>query len=147
MSPRRRRRLQGLTGLVILLCLAQLVIPRLMAARFATDCCSVTSMNLRALASAVAEYAIEHHGALPGSLQALYDEAYLGSTEVPKDPYGSPYAYRTLDDGTSFLVASLGSDGQLGGDGDAADEVRLVDLATGERASLFTYDGWTRPER
>ena len=37
------------------------------------------------------------------------------------DPWGNPYAYKAAADGTGYQLKSLGSDGQEGGEGDAAD--------------------------
>ena len=39
--------------------------------------------------------------------------------KIPVDPWGNPYAYNS--DGQSFVVKSLGADGQDGGDGKNAD--------------------------
>lgn len=142
----RRRLLQGLAGLAVLAFLATLIVPKIMQHQFRTGC-SGTSFNLRAYADAVNEYAIDHAYTLPPSLQTLHDEDYLHGVTVAKDPYGSPFAYRAFDDGAGYLIASLGDDGQFGGDGDAADTVYLWDFATQGHADLFTYGGWTRPER
>ncbi len=41
---------------------------------------------------------------------------------VPKDPWGNPYVYKSPgDQGREFDILSLGSDGQPGGTGEAAD--------------------------
>ncbi|OGV64579.1 MAG: type II secretion system protein GspG [Lentisphaerae bacterium RIFOXYC12_FULL_60_16] len=49
-------------------------------------------------------------------------EGYLESPVVPKDPWGNPYAYRSPGpEGAIFEVISYGSDGEPGGDGEAAD--------------------------
>lgn len=43
---------------------------------------------------------------------------------VPKDPWGTPYAYRSPgDQGRDFDLVSLGADAQPGGNGEAADVV------------------------
>ena len=42
-------------------------------------------------------------------------------TELPKDPWGNAYVYRTLNDGKASQIASLGADGRLGGDGKNTD--------------------------
>lgn len=43
--------------------------------------------------------------------------------EVPSDPWGNPYVYRSPGEETSlgYELLSLGGDGQAGGDGEAAD--------------------------
>lgn len=45
---------------------------------------------------------------------------YLDKAVAP-DPWGHPYVYQTTPDGTGYKLMSLGSDGQEGGEGDAAD--------------------------
>lgn len=44
-------------------------------------------------------------------------------TQVPQDPWGAEYLYRSPGDAKGFDLVSLGSDGQPGGDGPAADVV------------------------
>jgi general secretion pathway protein G len=46
-------------------------------------------------------------------------EGYLNKTSLPEDPWGHPYVY--ISDGNSYLLRSLGSDGEQGGEGFAAD--------------------------
>ena len=47
---------------------------------------------------------------------------YLTSTNVPLDPWGNPYVYRAPgESGRAYDLLSLGSDGRVGGDGEAAD--------------------------
>lgn len=41
--------------------------------------------------------------------------------DVPPDPWGHPYIYRVPGQQAEFDLMSYGKDGQLGGDGDAAD--------------------------
>ena len=46
------------------------------------------------------------------------------SRGVPKDPWGNAYLYKSPgDQGREFELVSLGSDGQVGGTGEAADVV------------------------
>lgn len=40
---------------------------------------------------------------------------------VPNDPWGRPYVYRPMSGADDFELLSLGKDGQVGGEGDAAD--------------------------
>ena len=51
-------------------------------------------------------------------------EPYL-TKDVPLDPWGNAYQYQSpgLNGGDSFTITCLGSDGQPGGTGDAADIV------------------------
>jgi general secretion pathway protein G len=46
-------------------------------------------------------------------------DGYLNASRVPVDPWGTPYVY--LSDGQTYVLRSLGSDGQPGGEGSAAD--------------------------
>jgi general secretion pathway protein G len=55
-------------------------------------------------------------------------EGYLNKTKVPEDPWGHPYVY--LSDGSSYILRSLGQDGEPGGEGAAAD-IDSKDLEAG----------------
>jgi general secretion pathway protein G len=46
---------------------------------------------------------------------------YLKNNSVPGDPWGHPYKYRAPGDHSPYEIISLGSDGQEGGTGTAAD--------------------------
>lgn len=46
---------------------------------------------------------------------------YLKGGAVPADPWGHPYTYRSPGEHGTYDIVSLGSDGQQGGTGDAAD--------------------------
>jgi general secretion pathway protein G len=46
---------------------------------------------------------------------------YLKGGTVPTDPWGHSYAYRSPGQHGNYDITSLGSDGQQGGSGDAAD--------------------------
>lgn len=46
---------------------------------------------------------------------------YLKNNSVPSDPWGHPYKYRSPGERSSYEIISLGSDGQEGGTGTAAD--------------------------
>jgi general secretion pathway protein G len=49
-------------------------------------------------------------------------DGYLESRKVPKDSWGGEYLYLApARDGQAFEILSAGSDGELGGTGDAAD--------------------------
>lgn len=63
-------------------------------------------------------------------LQALVDDpglpgwdksGYLKNRELPNDPWGIPYEYRTPGTYGPYDIISLGADGQEGGDGEDAD--------------------------
>ncbi|MDR0453213.1 MAG: type II secretion system major pseudopilin GspG [Deferribacteraceae bacterium] len=49
---------------------------------------------------------------------------YLGKTTIPKDPWDTPYVYRSPgDNGEDFVIISLGKDKREGGEGYNADIV------------------------
>lgn len=52
---------------------------------------------------------------------ANWNGPYLKGGTVPADPWGKPYAYRSPSDHGPYDIISLGSDGQEGGTGTAAD--------------------------
>ena len=51
-----------------------------------------------------------------------WDGPYLPK-DVPKDPWGHPYAYRAPGEHGDYDLASFGADGQEGGEGENADVV------------------------
>ena len=52
----------------------------------------------------------------------LNGQSYLQDADnVPLDPWGNAYFYQLSQNGMDFEVGSYGSDGQPGGEGDAAD--------------------------
>ncbi len=52
---------------------------------------------------------------------ATWNGPYLKGGNVPLDPWGKAYAYRSPGEHGAYDVISLGSDGQEGGSGTAAD--------------------------
>ncbi len=47
---------------------------------------------------------------------------YLDTNEIPKDPWGNPYIYRSPgENGRPYEIISLGADGKEGGEGVNAD--------------------------
>lgn len=52
---------------------------------------------------------------------AVWNGPYLKGGAVPLDPWGRPYVYRSPGQHGTYDVLSLGSDGQEGGTGTAAD--------------------------
>ena len=65
----------------------------------------------------------------PADVQARWKGPYLQKSVLPLDPWERTYQYRVGADG-SFSVVSLGSDGQPGGEGEAADLVSTQIVAT-----------------
>jgi len=88
---------------------------------------SAARAEIAGLASAVQVYELDN-GALPGSLGelvrppagSLRAEPYLAGDRSLIDPWGRPFLYHRNADGT-FLIESLGRDGQRGGKGEDAD--------------------------
>jgi general secretion pathway protein G len=56
----------------------------------------------------------------PGSASA-WNGPYLKGGQVPADPWGNPYVYRSPGDHGTYDIISYASDGQEGGTGSAAD--------------------------
>jgi general secretion pathway protein G len=57
----------------------------------------------------------------PVSGVAAWNGPYLKGGNVPSDPWNHPYRYRAPAEHGAFDIISLGSDGQEGGSGTAAD--------------------------
>lgn len=58
---------------------------------------------------------------------AGWNGPYVRGGAIPADPWGRPYVYRSPADRAPYEIISLGSDGQEGGSGTAAD------IASGSR--------------
>lgn len=56
----------------------------------------------------------------PGNLEAWHGP-YLSKAELPRDPWGKPYAYRCPGQHGDFDLLSYGPDGVEGGEGENAD--------------------------
>jgi general secretion pathway protein G len=52
---------------------------------------------------------------------AAWNGPYLRGGKVPEDPWNNPYIYRAPGEHGAYDIVSLGSDGQEGGSGAAAD--------------------------
>ena len=52
---------------------------------------------------------------------AAWNGPYLKGGSLPNDPWSHPYIYRTPGQHSTYDIVSLGSDGQEGGSGTAAD--------------------------
>lgn len=62
----------------------------------------------------------------PGDTER-WDGPYLPK-EVPKDPWGNPYEYRSPGEQGDFDIISYGADGSPGGEGEDADVVSWKDI-------------------
>ena len=57
----------------------------------------------------------------PTSAMAGWNGPYLKGGNVPNDPWGKPYLYRSPTERAKYEIMSYGADGQEGGTGTAAD--------------------------
>ena len=89
---------------------------------------NLAKAQVQTLAEKVQQYEMDT-GTLPPSLDALVANAgnapgWLGPYAKPaelKDPWNHPYVYRVPGEGQPFDLASLGKDGQAGGESVDAD--------------------------
>ena len=89
-------------------------------------------IQIESLASALDLYYLDN-GRYPNSAEGLaalvqrsgnipsWNGPYLKGGAVPNDPWNHPYIYRAPGERSAFDIVSLGSDGQEGGSGTAAD--------------------------
>ncbi|QDU67193.1 type II secretion system major pseudopilin GspG [Engelhardtia mirabilis] len=83
--------------------------------------------DLVSIAGALDNYALSNGGVYPDSLDALVEEDETGETylksggKIPTDPWKNEYQYDPPSGGQDFRVYSMGEDGQIGGEGKAAD--------------------------
>jgi general secretion pathway protein G len=89
-------------------------------------------IQIQSIASALDLYYLDA-GRYPSSAEGLaalvqpaggnpsWNGPYLKGGVVPLDPWGKPYVYRSPGEHGAYDVISLGSDGQEGGTGTAAD--------------------------
>lgn len=132
-----RQRLSGgftllelLVVIVIIGLLAGLVVPRYFET-VAKSKVKVARAQMDALEKALDQYRLEV-GAFPSVEQGLealmtqppgvpkWQGPYLKKA-VPMDPWGHPYIYKLSESQRDLDLISMGSDGQLGGEGDAQD--------------------------
>ena len=97
---------------------------------------TVATTDLRTIASALEMYRLDNR-TYPTTTQGLaalvsrptappeppnwHQGGYLG--QLPVDPWGNPYQYRSPGERTAFDLLSFGADGRPGGEGLAADLV------------------------
>lgn len=132
MTKRKKRNVGGFTlaelmvVIVIIGLLATLVVPNIVGKIF-TAKVGIAKTQVSNIEAAVEDYQIRNSGKLPDSLEALVTPdpngvTYLkNATAVPLDPWGNQYFYRPDSNGMTFEIGTYGSDGQPGGEGDAAD--------------------------
>lgn len=141
LCPTRRRRLFALDQagftliellivVIILGVLAGLVGPRLFG-RVGQSRQAAARVQIELLGAALDQFKLDvgRYPTTQEGLQALqqspgnapgWEGPYL-KKDVPRDPWGAPYQYRSPGEHGEYDLASLGSDGAPGGDGEATD--------------------------
>lgn len=97
---------------------------RIRAIETSNDRRALARSDLAALQWGLVRWAAHHDGAYPAKLDELgaLDPTGEAFADVPgEDPWGRPYVYERSPDGAQFVVRTLGSDGALGGRGEAGD--------------------------
>jgi len=88
----------------------------------------VVQSDLHRMSQALENYAADHEGASAPDLDALIVQgggrpAYLANyTSTPRDPWHRPYLYELRAGGSGRRLWTLGSDGEVGGSGEARDQ-------------------------
>ena len=131
-NAEQRRREAGMTLVEILVVVTILgIIGTVLAVNvfeaFNSSKPKLAKMAIKQLVDAVNFYKMDH-GKLPESLDELLHppqegggaKAYINSRDNLIDPWKHPYDYQPIENG-SVKISSLGSDGQAGGTGEAAD--------------------------
>lgn len=119
--------------LVIIAIVAALVVPNVIG-RPDEARVTVARTDIRTIASSLEMYRLDNR-TYPGTAQGLQalvtrptsppvppnwaSGGYLA--QVPVDPWGNPYAYRSPGEAAPYEILSLGADGQPGGEGVDAD--------------------------
>lgn len=122
-----------LVVLVILVLLASLVAPRVIG-YLGSSRTKAAKVQIQSLTTAlelfkvdVGRYPTTGEGlkaltqALPGA--ATWNGPYLTKKDLPSDPWGRPYVYRSPGEHGPFDIVSLGADNQAGGTGENEDIV------------------------
>jgi general secretion pathway protein G len=137
---RERRRAGGEAGftlvellvvLVILVLLASLVAPRVIG-YLGSSRSKAAKVQVQSLSTALELYKVDI-GRYPSSSEGLkalveappgaasWNGPYLTKKDVPNDPWGKPYSYRSPGQHGAFDISSLGADNQPGGTGENED--------------------------
>jgi general secretion pathway protein G len=139
-SASRRRRATGQAGftlvellvvLAILVLLASLVAPRVIG-YLGSSRTKAAKVQLQSLSTALELYKVDT-GRYPSTSEGLkaliemplgmssWNGPYLTKKDVPGDPWGRPYSYRSPGERGPFDIVSLGADNQPGGTGENED--------------------------
>ena len=134
MTKKERRRIRILdilpAGVILLLVLVTFVLPHWIGRRFSSHPPGSgykDKADIVGIENALEQYAFENNGQFPETLDVLTqpDEngfRFLDRDELPVDQWGRPYGYeRPSHPGLRPRVFTLGSDGRVGGEGDARD--------------------------
>jgi len=135
-----RRRANGQAGftlvellvvLVILVLLASLVAPRVVG-YLGSSRVKAAKVQVQSLTTALELFKVDT-GRYPSTSEGLkalveaptgataWNGPYLTKKEVPIDPWGRPYEYRSPGQHGPFDISSLGADNQQGGEGENED--------------------------
>jgi general secretion pathway protein G len=139
MKKRKRKNRLGFTMielmamLIIIGLLATLVVTKV-ASKIDQARVTTTKANLKLLHNAVNQFKMdtgrfptEEEGLMalieqPSDVTRYEQGGYLETTEVPKDGWGNDFIYEVSPEtGKSFVIKSLGADGEEGGEGNDAD--------------------------
>jgi len=120
----RARRRQGLTLVEIMVVVAILLSLTTVLAvnvKAAWDRAKVdeTRLTMGTLDMALQGWAAQHRGTYPSTAEGLEAaRPYLrsGAEEIPLDAWGRPFVYRSPAGDAAYAIASLGADGQEGGE-------------------------------
>lgn len=120
-----------LVVLVILVLLASLVGPRVIG-YLGSSRTKAAKVQIQSLSTALELYKVDT-GRYPTTSEGLkalteapagtasWNGPYLTKKEVPSDPWGRPYVYRSPGEHGPFDIVSLGADNQPGGTGENED--------------------------
>lgn len=113
--------------MVILGLLASLVAPK-MFGKVSSSKIQTAKTQMELLATALDMYRLDV-GNYPSELSSLrrsdiqnWQGPYLPK-DVPNDPWGNPYYFKFPGENSEYDLVSFGSDGKLGGEGEATDVV------------------------
>ena len=117
--------------LTILVLLASLIGPRVIG-YLGTSKTKAAKVQIESIAATLQLYRLDN-GRYPSTSEGLkalverppnagaWNGPYLTKREVPNDPWGHPYNYRSPGQNGEFDIFSLGADNQVGGTGENAD--------------------------
>lgn len=144
--PRGITRLE-LVIIVVILAVLGLVVAEQLSRRLNVARQEQVSSDLERVAAALHQYKLDNKR-YPTSAQGLaallsapetkpmaknWDGPYLSRESLLQDPWGRPYQYQSEFAPPSFLLKSLGADGEEGGEGVATDTVLRYQSADGQR--------------